>query len=181
MVVSLVNSVEFYSHLSSSGYLYGARRNGQVRAGTLNENSSLKDINQVNLNRAASEKIGTGTDTSLKTSGIYVDVVHPQYSKQSPVSKPRESFKSVLEVLINRPELNSRIYSRPSTKRADSSNDPYSTKETEIRENGFVITVPEEHMDKLNEGRSDSLQNKLYDIYNSNLHNYSGSLVNVSA
>jgi hypothetical protein len=188
MVGSLVNSIEFYANLGSTGYIEGVRRAGSVRpiASSQGENSgasTVKDINQVNLNRLSSENIGQGTENSFKTSGVYVDILYPQYAKQSPISKPQQSFKSVLEVLINRPDYNSRIYSRPEAKKAESSEKASSTKsDLNIEEKGYVLTVPGEHMDKLNESRSSAtLKDKLYELYSSNPYDYSGSLVNVTA
>ncbi|MDP4196250.1 MAG: hypothetical protein Q8940_14435 [Bacteroidota bacterium] len=187
MVGSLVNSIEFYANLGSTGYIEGVRRAGPVRPIASSQedggNSNAKDINQVNINRVASENIGQGTESSYKTSGVYVDILYPQYAKQSPISKPQQSFKSVLEVLINRPDYNSRIYSRPEAKKAESSVKMSSTNsDLNIEEKGYVLTVPGEHMDKLNESRSPAtLKDKLYELYNSNPYDYSGSLVNVTA
>ncbi|MGE5679999.1 MAG: hypothetical protein ACM34K_03885 [Bacillota bacterium] len=183
MDVSLVNSVEFYSHLRYSGYVDAVRRTGSIRPVEA-ETASYKDINQVNINRVSSEKIGAGTDAEIKTTGLYVDILYPQLSRKSPVAKSGESFKTVLEIYINRPGLNARIYTRPEAKKTEESAPKTSFAQyLNIPENGFVVTVPGEHMEKLKENSaSETPQDKLYSIFtNNHSYSYTGSLVNVTA
>ncbi|MEI7810961.1 MAG: hypothetical protein WCJ01_00900 [Ignavibacteria bacterium] len=177
--MNLTNNMEFYSSLKSNGYLDSLKRVESYRQQAETESAKTTNKNIV-FNRSISENVGTGVESSLKSSGAYVDLVTPQYSSQSPVSRSPESFKSVLQVLLNRPGYNTSVAAKTYLRKYDSSEKADTVSKTlNLEDNGYVITVPGDKAEKMSSREEMPIKDKLYNVYTNNF-NYTGGLVNVS-
>ncbi|MGE5500113.1 MAG: hypothetical protein ACM3Q2_18730 [Syntrophothermus sp.] len=136
-------------------------------------NSNTGRTGNTSYKKAVNDRIGTGLGQELKSTGVYVDVIYPQSSRQNPVSKTAGKFEAALNNVLENSSVDSTSEENSTVRNASSP--------TVTNGQNFVVTVPGAHMEKISQSVKQTSQSRLYDMYNSIPNRYTGSLVNVMA
>lgn len=116
-----------------------------------------------------------------RVQSVYIDKTsnQPVYTPNAPVTKTRDSFRNLFEKAqktVNSDDTDSVKENRNSIGKDKSSNG----KKVNAKGNGFVITIPEEHIKNLEQFKTD-LQHQVYELFNPEPDTYRGALVDVVA
>jgi hypothetical protein len=97
------------------------------------------------------------------------------YSSGAPISRSQYSFKNQFEKAKKYAETDDSLKAKK-----DRNKQEKSSNQVNSQSGGFVLTVPEEHLRKLQDYKED-LQQKIYNLFNSSPGANLGTLVDVTA
>lgn len=118
---------------------------------------------------------------NARVQSVLIDQVtkQPVYTPNAPISKAKESFKNLFEKAqkaLNSEDTESIKENKNNSGKAKSSD----SKKVSAKGGGFVITIPEEHIKKLGQYKTD-IQHQVYEMFNPEPDTYRGALVDVVA
>jgi hypothetical protein len=97
------------------------------------------------------------------------------YTPSSPISSSQNTFKNQFEKARKSTDTEDSLKSKQ-----DKNSQEKSSKQVDSKSSGFILTVPEEHLKKLQDYKDD-LQHQIYELFNPNPRAYIGALVDVVA